>query len=449
MLCDGCGSGCHFYCGPAPFSQLPAEADFWLCIFCARFGDSFHPTSGRPAPAPVPAVHALIDAAVAASYASSTIAYDDVVFNDFIQWYVVTYGFAVSSHVDFFNSDLCFRHRSEATSGYVAQLESSSTARIRAPTAVVQALRRAFLLQNLRVDTMGTGTLTSHVVRGSRLLAGVTNHTRKLGVSHEMLILAHVDAANRGTSHELMLARMHGLASIFAYSVGARVSEFACTRAKTRDGSYELNKHTLLNNMATFFPSVGVPLSLEILPLSTKSTSSSNPRARNRPRPIVLVASVQSGGLSEVALSSFLVGALLRWKEDARSSPEDPIFSLRHLVHDRSYRTCCTRQSVSEYVKALARKVGLPTDNFSSKSFKISRVSHGVLRGEGEQLLLERGNHLATGSSRHYRPHAAFFGNVPVPPSGVSSDFILGEARREDALRRRHRSASSSEDDSD
>jgi len=36
-------------------------------------------------------VHALIDAAVAASYASSTIAYDDVVFNDFTRWYVVTY----------------------------------------------------------------------------------------------------------------------------------------------------------------------------------------------------------------------------------------------------------------------------------------------------------------------------------------------------------------------
>jgi hypothetical protein len=43
LLCDSCNGGVHFYCGPAPFHELPTEAHYYQCIYCVRFGGSYHP----------------------------------------------------------------------------------------------------------------------------------------------------------------------------------------------------------------------------------------------------------------------------------------------------------------------------------------------------------------------------------------------------------------------
>jgi len=424
MLCDSCNGGAHFYCGPAPFAQLPPAAAYYQCIYCARFGGAYHPSSNRPPPASSKDVQSGISSAILAGYANSTVSSDPGVFAHFRHWHEGTYGIPWLEHLDFLNADVCSRHRSEALAGYLRSL-STSDARMRDPKAVYQALRRSFRLYNMKTDAFGTGSVAHRVILGLLRLHPPRRHTAKIGVTDSMMALALADASVAESSHSALATRVHGLASIYSYCAGGRVSECAAT-----PHSVPRNKHTLKVRMFVS-PSPGT---LEIHPSSTKTTDWRNGSAAKRPRIRVWCSDAAAGddSTSESALVAFLVRALPSWFEVARLSGNDCAFSYVHLAHGRSYHPCVSRDSLASYTKSLAVRVGLPPEHFSTKSWKMGRVSHGVLRGISTPGLLARGNHLSESANEHYRPIAIVRSSALSSASspGIPHQFAADEARR-------------------
>jgi hypothetical protein len=425
LLCDSCNGGVHFYCGPAPFHELPAEAHFFQCVYCVRFSGSFHPASNRPPPAASELLQSQISSTILAGYAGSTVASDGAVFAHFRHWHECTYGMDWIKNVDYLNVPGCCRHRSEALSGYLYSLRES-TARVKCPSTVYHALKRSFRLVGISTDAFGRDTCADRVLLGLARLYPARRHVAKIGVSDSMLALALADASGTGLDHASLATRVHGLAALFAYCSGGRVSECAASPRTVPP-----NKHSLKVHMFET-PSPGV---LEIFPLSTKTTDWRNSTASKRPRVRVWCTRTAAGvddSLSELALVSFLVGALPEWFQCACLRSGDVAFSFRHHARGRVYHCAVLRDSLSSYTKNLASRASLPIAHFSTKSWKVGRVSHGVLRGASTASLLARGNHATASANVHYRPGADLVG-PPLPasaPPGVPHVFALGEARR-------------------
>ena len=428
LLCDSCGAGSHFYCGPLASPALPPDdGTLWICVYCSR-GDNLNlwDADSRPPPMCNLQLQASIGVAVKAGYANSTIVRDDDVFEHFVEFLETNYGYVVRRHVDYFNADRCRRHRAEAVSAYLTSLRNSPTAKIREPSAAMSALRRAFRLHSLSLDAFEPHGLAHSVVRGLRMLAPPVPHARKVGVSEQMVLLARTDALNSDPAHHFRILRMLGLAALFAYAAGARASEFCATTVRVRDGA-ELNKHTILRRMTNVIMDGDRLLAFEMYPKSTKTTGYGR-SIRSRPAAIVFANGPATEG--EAGLGPLLCGGLTKWLGDAGGLPEDPLFSLRH----GQYLKCCLRSDFVAYTKALASSVGLDASHFSSKSWKIGRVSHGVLAGEGEASLLARGNHRTSSANAHYRPRALLVGALGSA-LGIPDSLARDESRRDDVLR--------------
>jgi hypothetical protein len=367
-----------------------------------------------------------IGRAVTASYAASTIVRDDVVFADFERFVESNFGYALAQHVDYFNADRCRRHRAEAVAGYLATVRESSSASLREPFSVLAALRRAFRMHALLIDAFEAEGAAQAVVRGLRMLVPPVPQPRKVGVTESMIRMAQSDAL--GDSSRPLLHKMLGLAALYAYVAGARASEFCATSLHTRWGR-ERNKHTILRNMTNVITVAGRDLSVEVFPRSSKTTGYGR-GSRSRPTAFAFCASHVVDG--EAGLGALLCGALAQWLRRVGGAPSDPLFSFR----EDSGRLCsCTREDFSLYTKTLASLTGLDPVHYSSKSWKVARVSHGVVAGESAPALLARGNHRSVGANQHYRPGASLFG-AAAADVGISTELALDEARRDDHLRR-------------
>lgn len=424
MLCDSCNGGAHYYCGPAPFAQLPPEAEYFQCIYCARYGGSFHPASNRPPPASSEVIQASIGSAILAGYAQATTTSDPGVLAHFLHWHAGVYGVPWLEHVDFLNADICARHRAEALAGYLVSL-SNSDARTRNPKAVYQSLRRSFRLHNIKTDAFVSHSVAHRVILGLLRLHPPRRHTAKIGVTDTMLACALADASAADSSHSGFASRVHGLAALYSYCAGSRVSEVAATPK-----SVPRNKHSLRVRM---FVSP-TPDTLEIHPTSTKTTDWRNGSTATRPRIRVWCSNAAAGddSTSESELVAFLVRALPAWFRVAQLSGNDCAFSFVHYTHGRAYHPHVSRDSLAGYTKSLAVRVGLPPEHFSTKSWKVGRVSHGVLRGISSPGLLARGNHLSRSANAHYRPTSVLSGpvlSVSTPP-GIPHQFAADEVRR-------------------
>jgi hypothetical protein len=328
--------------------------------------------------------------------------------------------------LDFFNADRCRRHRAEAVAGYLTQVRASSTARVREPYGVLGALRRAFRLHSLVLDAFGPDGLAYSVARGMRMISPPVPQSRKVGVTVHMLAVARDDSLTTGASPQERFSRLLGLSALFAYVAGARASEFCATSVRVRDG-FEQNKHTVLRRMVHVVSSGGLLRAVEIFPSSSKTTSYGR-SIRARPKPIVFTNGQAAEG--ELGLVPLLCAGIAAWLREAGSGPDDPLFSFRH----GSYRKCVTRDDFSRYTKAVAAQVHLDPTHFSTKSWKVGRVSHGVVAGESEASLLARGNHRTSSASAHYRPGAILYG-ATAASLGISAELALDEARRDDCMR--------------
>lgn len=424
MLCDSCNGGVHYYCGPAPFAQLPPEAEYYQCVYCARYGGAYHPSSNRPPPASSEVIQAGIGSTILAGYAHATTSSDPGVFTHFLHWHAGIYGVPWLEHVDFLNADVCARHRAEALAGYMISL-SNSDARLKNPKSVYQSLRRSFRLHNLKTDAFSSHSVTHRVILGLLRLNPPRRHTAKLGVTNTMLACALRDASSTVPSHTSFASRVHGLAALYSYCAGSRVSEVAATPQ-----SVPRNKHSLKVNMFV----APTPDTLEIHPASTKTTDWRNGSTATRPRIRVWGSNAAAGddSTSESVLVAFLVRALPAWFQVAQLSDMDCAFSYCYHAHGRAYHPHVSRDSFAAYTKALATRVGLPPEHFSTKSWKIGRVSNGVLRGIPSSGLLARGNHLTRSANAHYRPMSVISGpplSESAPP-GVPHQFAADEVRR-------------------
>jgi hypothetical protein len=233
---------------------------------------------------------------------------------------------------------------------------------------------------------------------------------------------------------------MLGLSALYAYCAGARVSEFASTNARTRVGR-EQDKHTVLKNMVHSVD--GGATAFEVFPRSSKTTSFGR---RMSARPSVIRFEVCSADSDdpELRLASFLCGALVAWFHDAKGAPTDPLFS---FVHD-GRRKCLVRSDFAMYTKGLGTACGLPASSLSTKSWKVGRVSRGVLSGVDSAALLRRGNHRSEAANRHYRPVVSRSGPYTLG-LGIPRAFALDEIRRDGFLRNGFDDDTSSSDSSD
>ncbi len=422
LLCDSCGAGCHHYCGPLGTEVPPVDdGSNWLCVFCTRGENlSVWDIDSRPPPMSNMEVQTSIGLAVTASYAVSTLLYDDRIFSDFCLYIEATYGYILGRNIDFFNGDKCRRHRSECTAGYVSSLRTSDSAPLRDPFSAMNALRRAFRLNGLLVDAFGHDSLSLRVAQGLRILVPPVQQTMKVGVTETMLSLARRDALVLEIDRRSLYVRMLGLSAIYAYSAGARVSEFATTPR---------SNHTVTWNMVRFRTVGDLISSVEVFTRSSKTTG---PGRGPKSRPLVLeFLSLQSASTAEGELSSTLSGALWRWKTVSCGLPEDPVFAFRH----GSYRKTLRREDFVAYTKGLASECGLPPSNFSSKSWKVGKVSRGVLAGDSTSDMLRRGNHRSLSANRFYRPLVTSLGSVFSEGAGIPDQFARDEVERDAFLR--------------
>jgi hypothetical protein len=440
LLCDSCGAGCHYYCGPLATEKLPPDdGSLWLCLFCTR-GDNVNlwDAESRPPPMANMELQTGIGAAVTAGYAGSTIVRDDDVFAHFTSFVTDVYGYEMTRHHDYFNADRCRRHRSEAVAGYLTTVRVSPSARVREPFCVLGALRRAFRLHSLVMDAFGPDGLAHSVARGLRMIVPPVPQSRKVGATVDMLSAVRADSLSAGVSPQERFTRMLGLAALFAYAAGARASEFCTTSVRVRGGR-ELNKHTLVRRMVHVVYVAGLLHAIEIFPASSKTTSYGR-GVRSRPKPIVFLNGPAAEG--EPGLGSLLCVGIAAWLREAGSGPEDPMFSFRH----GAFRKTCTRDEFSAYTKAVAASVHLNPAHFSTKSWKVGRVSFGVVSGESEGALLARGNHLTVSANVHYRPGALLFG-AAAASMGISAELARDESRRDDYMRGGEHSSSDTSSD--
>jgi hypothetical protein len=420
LLCDGCGAGSHFYCGPLATEVLPPDDEsLWTCVFCTRGENiAIWDIESRPPPLSSAEVQARIGVAVVASYAASTLEYDDRVFADFEGFVEGNYGYVLGNQVDFFNSERCRRHRAESVAGYLSGVRFSLSAPLRDPYAVLCALRRAFRLHALCLDSFGAESLSHRVAQGLRMLSPPVCQPKKVGVTREMLLFARADASLVITDRVSLQRRMLGLAAVYSYCAGARISELAST------SSVYTRRHTALWGMVHANYSGNTLMSVEVF---TKSSKTTGPGRGARARPVVLEFHCGDALTEESELSAFLGGGLVRWRSDSGGLAEDPVFCFRH----GAYRKCLSRGDFIAYTKQLAELCHLPAASFSSKSWKVGRVSRGVLAGEASVELLRRGNHLTVSANRHYRPIVRALGRTPAPGLGVPDDFARSEIRRD------------------
>ena len=412
LLCDLCGGGCHWYCGPAPSARLPpSDGTLWLCTFC-RSGESASVSHVlRPPPMANLGLQARIGEAARAGYAGTTTAHDDVIFAHFVEWCHTSYGFALVANVEYFNSDQCRRHRVESLAGFLACAHEGPR---RNAGALFHSLRRSFALHSLRIDAFVPNGTAAMVVRGAAVLHPSVLRPKTVGATVAMIAQARQDASVSLCDPPGMLRRMLGLSAIYSYAVGARISELATTRVAV-SGGWELNKHTVLRSMVRYCPPT-----LEIFPTSTKTTGPS------RRRPDVLIFRGGDGAASsEIGLNAFLFAEITRFLADAGGLPVDPVFSFRHGI----FLKCLTRDALSSYTKELGSAEGLHPDWCSTKTWKVGRVSHGVERGCPETELLARGNHRSSSSSKHYRPSGR--AAVVFCAAGISRELALGEISRD------------------
>jgi hypothetical protein len=421
LLCDSCGAGCHYYCGPVALTALPPDdGTLWLCLFCTRGENlAIWDVESRPPPMSNHALQESIGKAVMDGYAASTVVYDDRVFVDFSNFIELNYGYVLARNVDFFNGMRCVRHRSESVSGYLTSLDESLSAPLKDPFAALCALRRAFRLHSLLTDAFGSDGLSVQVARGLRMRKPPVPQIRKVGVTSDMLLMARADASGSGLDWTSMMIRLLGLASVYAYCAGARVSEFAWTNT--------LNKHTVTRDMVHVVLVDGMPSAIEIYPRSSKNTSFGR-RISARPGVIRFNRAVSND--PETDLMSFVCGALVGWLRDSSGVGSDPVFSFRH----GGFRKCLTREDFGQYTKGLSVACDLPPASFSTKSWKIGKVSRGVLNREDSACLLKRGNHRSLSANRHYRPVVSVSGSVSLG-LGIPRSFAGDEIRRDAFLR--------------
>jgi hypothetical protein len=357
-------------------------------------------------------IQVAIGVAVRASYAGGTVLRDDTIFEEFCAWTECEYGFVLASNVDYFNSESCRRHRVESVAGFLTGCRN--------PSAYFHSLRRCFTLHSLLTDMFVAGGTAANVVKGMVVLRPPTRRPKSVGVTSEMLAAARVDASDQS-----MLKRMLGLSALYAYSVGARVGEFATTRSAVY-GGYELNKHTVLRSMVRIQRIGGIVQTVEVYPRSTKTTGPLG----GRPKFLSFPAGNASEP-SEKGLTAFLCAALVLWLDVSGGADSDPLFSYRHGV----YRKQLTRSCFSTYTKDLGSSCGLDRGWLSSKSWKVGKVSRGVERGETEAEVVQRGNHRSVSANRHYRPVVRFADGGSVsensPPFGISSSLAQDEIRRD------------------
>ena len=426
LLCDLCGGGLHYYCGPVPSAHLPPnDGSLWFCMYCRAGESSSVSHTLRPPPMANLDLQARIGEAVLAGYAGSTTSHDAVIFGHFADWCHTEYGFALVNNVEYYNSDQCRRHRVESLAGFLACAHEGPR---RNAGALFHSLRRSFALHTLRVDAFVPNGTAAMVVRGAAVLHPPVTRPKTVGATASMLTRARQDATILQSDPQSMLLRMQGLSAVYAYAVGARVSEIAATRVAT-SGGVELNKHTVLRSMVRVSPSA-----VEVFPISSKTTGP----AKRKPE-VYLFRSGDCANLGEASIDAFLCAEVSRFLLDALGLPEDPVFSFRHGI----YRKCLTRDMLARYTKELGSLDGLHPDWCSSKSWKVGRVSHGVERGCSEAELLARGNHRSVTANKHYRPSVRFTDNCAA---GISTELALGEISRDRFRLGLH---SSSESDSD
>ena len=370
-----------------------------------------------------------IGEAVRAAYAGSTIVHDDVIFSTFCNWCEGKYGVALVLNVPHFNSDTCRLHRVECVSGFLASAHVDGYGRNAG--ALFHALRRIFTLHSVLTDAFAPGGTASNVVRGAAVLRPPRPRPKTVGATHAMVVRARLDVECQHVDPPSMLRRMLGLSALYAYAVGARVSEIAATRVSVA-GGHEINKHTVLRSMVRVSPS-----SIEVFPASSKTTGPS----KRRPNVLVFFRGDCEALQSEEGINALLCVEIARFLAEAKGLPEDPLFSFRHGL----FRKCLTRDMLSAYTKDLGSSCGLHPDWCSTKSWKVGRVSHGVETGAPEAELLARGNHRSATANRHYRPWGRPVECVPAV-AGISTELALDEIRRD---RTRLGLASSSDSESD
>ena len=117
--------------------------------------------------------------------------------------------------------------------------------------------------------------------------------------------------------------------------------------------------------------------------------------------------------VNQIRISQWV--GLASWFRESGGIPSDPLFSFRH----GSSRKCCKRNEFVASTKKVAVAVGLDNSHFSSKSWKVGRVSHEVIARDSESALLAHGNHRSVGAYMHYRPGGLIFGATDVS-TGVS-----------------------------
>jgi len=427
MLCDLCGGGCHIGCNSVPFERVPHEDDRWLCLACAR-GVQWNPAWSRPSPVPVQSVQDSINVALVAGWAGATQAPDNEVFEDFGLFHFNHWFWKPIERLEYFNSSVCLSHRALVVPGYLAQLATSSTARTKNPKAACAALQRQFRMSGMVCDVFGWNGAATLLVAAIDKVAVVRVHPVCVGATENMVRAAAADSRLVGSDRATMIRRMLGLASLYAYVVGARVSDVAAT--KTADATYdpvsrsrlfgvECNKHTLLVSMVSRAPD---GMSVVIRAGSSKTTRAGASKASHRPRSMLFEDDGRQDVDDERHLVTTVARELPRWIDDAKLSPRDMVFCFRHVMGNVEYLKRLDSREFGAYVKGLAAEDGLPTANFSTKSWKKATVSHSVLSGESESQTKARGQHASSSSSAHYRP--------TVQSAGGGSAGLYGMPRR-------------------
>jgi len=447
MLCDACNAGCHYKCGPAPFDSMPPETDHWLCAFCARRA-AWNPAHGRPAPLPSPEVTADIGEMLIRGLAGTTVVDDPVIFADWIHWHVCTFGFDPLENVDFYNSDVCYRHRNSTVAGYLAQLPRSVTAKTKVPDKACHAMKRMFRVYGLKTECVfGSNSTATYVIAGLSKTRTVVRHTTKVGVTEGMIRSALRDAALLGVDSVTLEKRMMGLTGILLYRCGGRVSDFASFSTSKGTGfnrdTMEVvtegapNPHVLLVRMVqceALTDNTGsvIGTRLTLAPESSKTTDHRSTKPSRRPKTSVFE---DRGGVitdDEAGLAVFLARELPRWVRDAKLDDSDALMSFKHVsgVNDRSYHKHLTPSMVTADVQRLAGlEPGLLKTNFSSKSWKKSRVTHGVVLGEDSDSLRDRGNHATTSANTAYHSTVDFVGASSAPSFGLTLEHAAAEVR--------------------
>lgn len=401
------------------------------------------PAVAPPSDAPL---QAGVARAVAASRRGTTTSGDDQELVRFRSFYESWFGLALES--TFLRAPATpawVGHRTQAVAGYLTKLRGAVGARSRKANTVRLALIRAFSGRGWDVGVFAT-PIVCDTVRGLEALHPPVRMPTILGVSEEMLKLTlRVAQLTTPRFRDLSMA---ALGALLAYGLGSRVSELSATASLMTSDVDEAgvlvlavhrNRHTLLvSDISAVLASgavrclgdglgdhggvqrLGSATGLHIVQRSSKTIT--------RPVTTSFVVTPGAAAHSEAGLINLLIERVIAWVVAGGHRASDPLLSYRLSGSEHHLRDL-RASGFRAYTKWAANEVGFPSAHFSSKSWKVGSVSHGLMIGESASSVATRGQHASFSSTKFYDVgHRA---GAEPPSFGVPDRLVRLDIERE------------------